>query len=63
MHSGIAVREAEADDGDALAGIYNPYIADTTITFEETPVSAVEMAHRVAATLTTVPVKTTCSFK
>ncbi len=51
MHSGMAVREAEAGDGDALAGIYNPYIADTIITFEETPVSAVEMTQRVAATV------------
>ncbi len=46
----IAIREAEAGDGDALAGIYNPYIADTIITFEETSVSAGEMAQRVAAT-------------
>jgi L-amino acid N-acyltransferase YncA len=44
----LRVRAAEAADADALADIYNPYIRDTIITFEETPVSAAEMARRVA---------------
>jgi L-amino acid N-acyltransferase YncA len=42
------LRPATADDGPALARIYNPYILDTIVTFEETPVSAADMAGRVA---------------
>jgi L-amino acid N-acyltransferase YncA len=46
MHPSI--RPATPADGAALAAIYNPYVADTIITFEEEPVSAEEMAARVA---------------
>jgi phosphinothricin acetyltransferase len=35
-------------DGEALARIYNPYILDTVVTFEEELLSAAEMADRVA---------------
>lgn len=42
-----ALRDALADDGAALAEIYNPYILGTTITFEEQPVTGEEMARRV----------------
>lgn len=42
------IRPATAADAPALAAIYNPYIRDTTITFEEEPVTAEEMAARVA---------------
>jgi len=41
------VREAAVDDAEVLARIYNPFIQDTIVTFEETPVSAAEMARRV----------------
>lgn len=44
----MEIRDAIAGDGDALAAIYNPYIADTIVTFEEAPVSAADMRDRVA---------------
>ncbi|MEQ8486255.1 MAG: N-acetyltransferase family protein [Pseudomonadales bacterium] len=42
------LRPATAADAEALARIYNPYILDTIITFEETAITAAEMARRVA---------------
>jgi L-amino acid N-acyltransferase YncA len=41
------IRPALAADAAALARIYNPYIRDTIITFEEEPVDAAAMAGRV----------------
>jgi phosphinothricin acetyltransferase len=41
------IRPALASDADAIAHIYNHYIRNTTVTFEETPVSAQEMATRI----------------
>ena len=41
------LRDAEPSDGDAICSIYNEYILNTTITFEETPVQAEEMASRI----------------
>jgi phosphinothricin acetyltransferase len=43
------IRDARPADAAAIAAIYNPYIADTTISFEEEPVSAEEMRGRIAA--------------
>jgi L-amino acid N-acyltransferase YncA len=42
------IRDAAAEDGAALARIYNHYIASTVVTFEEVAVSAAEMTARVA---------------
>lgn len=42
------IRPVTPADAPALADIYNPYIRDTTITFEEEPVTAEEMAARIA---------------
>jgi L-amino acid N-acyltransferase YncA len=44
----VTVRPASAADVAALARIYNHYIQDTVITFEEEPVSAQVMATRVS---------------
>jgi phosphinothricin acetyltransferase len=44
----VIVRSASAADADALARIYNYYIENTVITFEEEPVSSQAMAARVA---------------
>lgn len=41
------IRPATEADADALAAIYNHYITDTVITFEETPVSVEEFAGRI----------------
>jgi L-amino acid N-acyltransferase YncA len=43
-----AIRACIAADAAAIAEIYNYYVRETVITFEETPVSADEMARRIA---------------
>ena len=46
-HSAATIRAALASDAAALADIYNHYVAETAVTFEEEPVSAAEMARRI----------------
>ncbi len=46
----INVRPVVASDAEALARIYNYYIQNTVITFEEEPLSAQMMATRIADT-------------
>ena len=41
-----SLRTATAADADAIAAIYNHYVAHTVVTFEEEPVSANEMRRR-----------------
>ena len=41
------IRAAEVDDASRLAEIYNPYVLETSISFEEAPVSPDEMAGRI----------------
>lgn len=48
--SRIAVRAAHAADAEALAAIYNHYVANTIVTFEEEAVTAHQMAQRLAET-------------
>jgi len=43
------IRPARAADAEAICAIYNHYVATTTISFEEAPVTAAEMAQRIAA--------------
>jgi phosphinothricin acetyltransferase len=43
------IRDAREGDAAAIAAIYNPYIADSTISFEEVPVSIDDMRGRIAA--------------
>lgn len=43
----IAIRDASAVDIRSIAKIYNYYVLDTTITFEEEAVTASEMARRI----------------
>ena len=47
----VRVRSATADDAEAVARIYGYYILNTTISFEEQPVSTAEMAERIAEVL------------
>jgi L-amino acid N-acyltransferase YncA len=42
-----AIRAAEPSDANAIAAIYNRYVAETVITFEEEPVSPAGMARRI----------------
>ena len=49
------IRPATSADARAMADIYNPYIRDTTITFEEDPVTAEEMAARLALVTESYP--------
>ena len=48
MTSTRTIRPATAADAERIRTIYNHYIATTTISFEEEPVSAVDMAQRIA---------------
>lgn len=41
--SDFSIRPATSEDAPAVARIYNPYIRDTVITFEEVEVSAEEI--------------------
>ncbi|HKA14780.1 MAG TPA: GNAT family N-acetyltransferase [Myxococcota bacterium] len=51
MNDAAAIRSAITADAAAIAEIYNWYIAHTAITFEVEPVSADEMAARIASVL------------
>ena len=41
------IRKVQTEDAEAIAAIYNHYIAQTTITFETEPVSTEEMKRRI----------------
>jgi L-amino acid N-acyltransferase YncA len=45
---GVSIRDATSDDAAAIAAIYNRYVLDTTITFEEEAVTEDEMRARIA---------------
>jgi L-amino acid N-acyltransferase YncA len=47
--TGTGIRAATAEDADACATLYAPYVTDTAITFEYEPPSPAEMAGRIAA--------------
>ena len=49
------LRDAEPSDADAICSIYNEYILNTTITFEETPLQAEEMASRIRLVMQSYP--------
>jgi L-amino acid N-acyltransferase YncA len=42
------IRHATPADADAVCRIYNPYVMDTVVSFEEAPVAAADMAARIA---------------
>ena len=53
MHSppsnrNFEIRAATQSDAAALADIYNPYILETTVTFEEAAIGPADMAERIA---------------
>jgi phosphinothricin acetyltransferase len=45
--SAAVIRPATTTDAEAIATIYNHYVRETIVTFEEEPVSAPEMAGRI----------------
>jgi phosphinothricin acetyltransferase len=49
------IRPATPADAPAIAAIYNPYVTETVITFEEEPVSAADMAERIRKVTGTHP--------
>lgn len=46
----IAIRPAATGDAETIARIYDPYVRDSVITFEEEPVPPAEMARRIDET-------------
>ncbi|HVU81536.1 MAG TPA: arsinothricin resistance N-acetyltransferase ArsN1 family B [Rhodanobacteraceae bacterium] len=49
------VRSGTLDDAEAIAPIYNHYVTRTIVTFEEQPVTPVEMRSRIAVVLEGFP--------
>jgi phosphinothricin acetyltransferase len=49
------IRDVTADDAEAIAAIYNHYILNTSVSFEEDAVSVDEMKNRIAATTKNFP--------
>ena len=47
-HGDITVRTGEPGDAPAIADIYNHYVRTSIVTFEEEPVTAAEIARRIA---------------
>jgi L-amino acid N-acyltransferase YncA len=47
----MTLRTASAADAAAVAAIYNPFILETTVTFEEEPISVTALEERMAAVL------------
>jgi phosphinothricin acetyltransferase len=45
----VVIRKVRPDDAAQICGIYNYYIANTTTSFEEAPVTTAEMAARIEA--------------
>ena len=50
MSEAVAIRAATPADAEVLARIYNHYITDTVVTFEETPITAMDMGTRLGET-------------
>ena len=51
----MTIRTASPDDAEAIAAIYGPIVADTTISFELAPPTVDEMRSRIVATLRHLP--------
>lgn len=55
MDSSITIRPATANDAAAICAIYNHYIENTVISFEESPLSCEQMAERIATVTAAYP--------
>jgi len=49
------IRSATPADSEAICALYNPYVLETTITFEEAAISPAEMENRIRETLPSLP--------
>ena len=49
------IRTVQVADAGSIRAIYNPYVLESTITFEEAEVSAAEMENRIGETLRDLP--------
>ncbi len=45
------IRTASTQDAEAVAAIYNPFVLNTVVTFEEEPLSVNAMAERITSTM------------
>ena len=54
VHAAV-IRPAAVGDAAAIAGIYNHYIVNTTITFEEEPLAEEQMARRMEQVMQAYP--------
>lgn len=55
MTNDLTIRDVRAADAAAIAGIYNHYIRNTVVTFEEEDVTAADMAGRTATATVLFP--------
>ena len=55
IYSSGTIRPVQSSDAAAIAGLYNHYIEHTTITFEESMVTAEEMARRISSVTPAYP--------
>ena len=44
----LTIRPVKEADSEAIAGIYNYYVRETTVTFDEEPLTVARMRERVA---------------
>jgi L-amino acid N-acyltransferase YncA len=51
----IVIRKARREDGATIAAVYQPYVSDTPVSFEETPPSGREMEARIQETIERYP--------
>lgn len=51
----LDLRVVSADDADAVASIYRPYVEETAITFEEEPPTPADIERRIDDTVATYP--------
>lgn len=51
----MSIRDVRASDAPCIAAIYNHYVRETVVTFEEQPVAEAEMARRIADTTAAYP--------
>lgn len=55
MQSEFTIRPVRLTDAEAITGIYNPFITQTTISFETQPLTAEEMRQRIAEISSSYP--------